>query len=272
MELVAASKMRRAADMALASRAYAKTALDIVDDARRDVDAATHPLLGGRRVPAASLVIVISSDRGLCGGFNVQLGKKAVAFLKSRNETLIIATVGKRAAHAVKRAGHTIATAFESIANAPAFERSVPIGTYAYETFMRGDADRVFVIYTDYRGALSQIPTVEQLLPVIPEEELRESGSAPHPADEPEPGRILFEPGAQAIFDALLPRLMETRMYQALLESSASEHASRMMAMKNATKNAGEMIESLKFTYNQARQAGITQEMLEIISGKSAIE
>jgi len=275
MELVAASKMRRAADLTLASRAYAKTAGEIVTRARQDVDERIHPLLGGRRNPQASLVIIVASDRGLCGGFNVQLSKAAVNFLKERNETLVIATVGKRAAIAVRRAGLEITTVFESISNAPSFDHSAPVGAYAYDLFIKKTVDRVFVIYTDYRSALSQVPTVEQLLPIIPEAEL--ANMSAHDEDDVwkdggETGKALFEPSAEKIFDALLPRVLETKIYQSLLESAASEHAARMMAMKNATKNAGEMIESLQFTYNQARQAGITQEMLEITSGKSAIE
>jgi len=288
MELVAASKMRRSAESTQASRAYTKGAWEIVNEARKDVDATIHPLLGGRRVPNASLVLVIASDRGLCGGFNVQLAKTAISFLKERNENLVIATIGKRASHAVKRAGFEMTMAFESIANAPTFEESVPIGTYAYNAFMNGEVDRVFVVYTDYRSALAQTPAVEQLLPIIPEAELKELEMADDPSQDEEEsfygaGRkkkkegsgyetIVFEPNPQQVFDALLPRLLETRVYQFLLESASSEHAARMMAMKNATKNAGDMIQSLQFTFNQARQAGITQEMLEITSGKAAIE
>ncbi|MCR4278566.1 MAG: ATP synthase F1 subunit gamma [bacterium] len=291
MELVAASKMRRSAESTHASRAYTKGAWEIVDEARKDVDENIHPLLGGRRVPKASLVLVIASDRGLCGGFNVQLAKTAITFLKGRNENLLIATIGKRASQAVKRAGYEITTAFESIANAPSFEQSVPIGSYAYNAFIKGDVDRVFVVYTDYKSALSQIPAVEQLLPIIPESDLKDleftEEKITDKMDEDEGlygskkkkqktddgfQSILFEPNPQQVFDALLPRLLETRIYQFLLESASSEHAARMMAMKNATKNAGDMIQSLQFTYNQARQAGITQEMLEITSGKAAIE
>lgn len=274
MELVAASKMRRAAEMTLASRAYSRTANAILESSRTEVNERVHPLLGGRRIPHASLVVVVASDRGLCGGFNIQLSKKAIAFLRGRNEKLIIAAVGKRAAHAVKRAGFEVGAVFESISNAPSYERTETIGTYAYAAFMSGDVDRVFFVYTDYKSALSQIPTVEQFLPMIPESEL--AGMAADADDagdgQSETGSMLFEPGAEAVFNALLPRVLETRVYQALLESSASEHAARMVAMKNATKNAEEMIGTLQFTYNQARQAGITQEMLEITSGKSAIE
>ncbi len=275
MELVAASKMRRAAESTLKSRSYTKAAQEIVHGARKDVDANIHPLLAGRKTPKTSLVIIVASDRGLCGGFNTQLSKKAVQFLESREETVRIATVGKRAAAAVRRAGKEIETVFESIAGAPTFDGSAPIGTYAYKLFMDGEVDRVFVVYTDYQSALSQVPTVEQLLPVMPEDEIQALGNEDAEEETLESDELtdaLFEPGARQIFDALLPRLLETRVYQALLESAASEHAARMVAMRNATKNAGEMLESLKFTYNQARQAGITQEMLEITSGKSAIE
>ncbi|MFH1078501.1 MAG: F0F1 ATP synthase subunit gamma, partial [Patescibacteria group bacterium] len=150
MELVAAAKMRRSVSMTTASRAYSSTAKRIVDDVRRLVDPATHPLLAGRPTPLASLVIVVSADRGLCGGFNSQIVKKTLEFLATRTETDIrIVTVGKRAESAIKRAGYPILAAFEAISNAPSFEKSRPVGELAYRAFMDAAVDRVFVMYTD---------------------------------------------------------------------------------------------------------------------------
>jgi F-type H+-transporting ATPase subunit gamma len=272
MELVAAAKMRKSMQMTISSRAYSSTAKKIVDDVRRLVDPNTHPLLAGRAVSTTSLVIVAASDRGLCGGFNSQIVKKTLEFLASRTETEIrIVTVGKRAEAAIRKAGFPIVAAFESVSNAPSFERTRPVGELAYRDFMDRKADRVFMLYTDFRSALSQIPTVVQLLPIIPEAELTQGFSNEEQGSDGEE-KAIFEPNPQEVLDRLLPRLLETRVYQALLESSASEHSSRMMTMRNATDNATSMLDDLTFTYNQARQAFITREISEISAGKAALE
>jgi F-type H+-transporting ATPase subunit gamma len=278
MELVAASKMRKSVQLTLASRAYSTSAKAIVDDVRKLVDPNTHPLLAGRAESKRALIIVAASDRGLCGGFNSQVLKKAMEFLRGRSELeLKVVTVGKRAETSVRRAGYPIVAAFEAISNAPNFERTRPVGDFAYKEFMSGGVDRVFVVYTDYRSAVSLIPTVTQLLPIVPEEDLKSRAQEMGWGDEEkgddidEPD-ILFEPDPTSILDALLPRLLETRIYQALLESSASEHSARMLAMRNATENASDMLQDLTLTFNQARQAGITREISEISAGKAAIE
>lgn len=274
MELVAASKMRKAIQLTLASRAYAGSAHDVVEHVRTLVDPQTHPLLAGRPNASRTLVIVAASDRGLCGGFNVQLLKKTLEFLRQRAETLSIVTVGKRAEAAIRRAEYPILAAFEALSNAPSFERSRPIGDLAYQEFISGRVDRVFIVYTDFRSAVSVIPTVVQLLPIIPEHELQHLPPQEHDGERPDAGDDggIFEPDPQTILDTLLPRLLETRIYQALLESSASEHSARMLAMQNATDNASDMLQDLTLTFNQARQAGITREISEISAGKAAIE
>ncbi|MFA5935293.1 MAG: ATP synthase F1 subunit gamma [Patescibacteria group bacterium] len=276
MELVAASKMRKSVQLALASRSYSKSAKEIVDDVRVFVDPSTHPLLAGRKTSKSALVIVAASDRGLCGGFNAQLLKKSMEFLRGRGEKdLKIVTVGKRAEAAVRRAGFPIIGAFEAISNAPSFERSRPVGDFAYKEFMAGRVDRVFMVYTDYRSAISVVPTVVQLLPIVPEDDIKDTIARTVDEDEEETfdePDILFEPDPRSILDALLPRLLETRIYQGLLESSASEHSARMLAMRSATDNASDMLQDLTLTFNQARQAGITREISEISAGKAAIE
>jgi len=305
MELVAASKMRKAVQLTVSSREYSRAINAIVEDVRKLVDSSTHPLLVGRLEPRASLVIVASSDRGLCGGFNAQLLKKTFEFFATRGETIQVVTVGKRAELAVKRTGHPIVAAFEAISNAPSFERSRPVGNFAFEEFMHANVDRVFMVYTDFRSALSQIPTVTQLLPITPENELAlraeesaedeeeqrdqknegvehaEAGSPESKksfywkrwyAPEPEYAGALFEPSTDVLLENLLPRLIEIKMYQALLESSASEQAARMLAMRNATESATEMIDDLTLSFNQARQANITREISEISAGKASLE
>lgn len=278
MELVAASKMRRAVQMTLASREYSATAVRIVEDVRKLVDPMAHPLLAGRPVAKRSILIAAASDRGLCGGFNAQIVKKAMEFLRGRTETIDVVTVGRRAELAVRRAGYRILASFEAISNAPSYERTTPIGRLAYDEFMNGSADRVFLAYTDFRNAVTQVPTVVQLLPIIPEGEMkategaREKGTDDATEDVGVEPDVLFEPDARTILDTLLPRLLETEIYQSLLESAASEQSARMLAMRSATDNASGMLQDLTFTYNQARQATITREISEISAGKAAIE
>lgn len=271
MELVAASKMRKAVQLTQASREYSRSISHIVSNVRSLVDPAVHPLLAGRQTASTSLLIVASSDRGLCGGFNAQVLKKTLEFMKTRSESLRVLTVGKRAQLAVKRTGHPIVASFDAISNAPTFEGSRPAGSLAYQEFMNGTVDRVFIVYMDFKSALSQIPTVTQLLPIIPEENLQAKQDEEEDAEVEEP-KALFEPSTDILLDRLLPRLLETQIYQALLESSASEHSARMMAMRSATDNASNMIDDLTLTFNQARQANITREISEISAGKAAIE
>ncbi len=278
MELVAASKMRKSVNLTQASRAYSRVLQQMVNHIRQTVPERSHRLLSAPATSSASLVIVAASDRGLCGGFNAQLLKKAIEFLASRDgERIEVVTVGRRAELAVKRAGYPIVASFEAISNAPSFERSAPVGEFAFQAFIQQRVDRVFMVYTDFKSALAQIPTAMQLLPIIPEADLKEDtelkeedGAAqPVPIDAPD---ILFEPSPQEVLVSILPRLLETQVYQSLLESSASEHSSRMMAMRSATDNATDMLQDLTFTFNQARQASITREISEISAGKAAIE
>lgn len=269
MELVAASKMKKAVQMTVNSRAYASTSKALVDEIQKLVSPKMHKMLfGGVRKDKKALktlVIVCASDRGLCGGFNAQCLKKMMEFFKEREgDDLSVITVGKRANRAVHRTGFPILAAFEAISNAPSFARSKPVGLLAAQTFISRKVDRVFIVYMDYKSAMVQVPTVEQLLPIIPEHELE--GRA-HKKSE-----VLFEPDPNVVLEMLLPKFVEIRIYQALLESSASEHSARMMAMRSATDNATEIVEALVLSYNQARQASITQEISEISAGKAAIE
>jgi F-type H+-transporting ATPase subunit gamma len=182
---------------------------------------------------------------------------------------------------------------FEAISNAPSFDRSKSTGQLVYDEFLHGRADRVFLCYSDFRSTISQVPTIVQLLPIIPEADLKtdkemvddeedireEMTSAERLAYDrtraeknPLDYEVIFEPSPRHVLDQMLPRQIDTRLYQAMLESTASEHSARMMAMRSATDSAGEMIDSLTLTFNRARQAGITAEISEISAGKAALE
>lgn len=271
MELVAASKMRKSVQQTLASRGYSNTAQDLINKILRYTDPELHSFLLGRTEKEPkdlhTLVLVAASDRGLCGGFNAHILKKTLTFLKEQgNAKISVAAVGRRAENALRRAGYTIDASFEAISNAPTYQASMPVGTFAVQQFVQKKADRVFIAYTNYKSAVVQEPVVEQLLPIVA------TGMTVGIDKEQNAQADVFEPTPDKVLDQLLPRIIETRIYQALLESAASEHAARMMAMKNASDNAGTMLEELTFTFNQARQAGITREISEISAGKAALD
>ncbi|MDD2785702.1 MAG: ATP synthase F1 subunit gamma [Patescibacteria group bacterium] len=295
MELVAGAKMRKAVQMTVDSRHYSNNVKQIVDEIRQVIDQQSHPLLFGRKVSAKTVLIIGASDRGMCGGFNSQLVRKSVEFIKSRTEPVQVIIVGKKIESSMRRASAEIMASFPSISNSPSFERSKSIGQLAYDEFLHHRADRVFVCYSDFKSAISQVPTVVQLLPIVPEEELMAASEENFQTDEedtkppineykrlaqdrtliaknPPDYNIKFEPTPRYVLDHLLPRLIDTRLYQAMLESTASEQSARMMAMRSATDSATEMLDNLTFTFNQARQASITREISEISAGKAALE
>lgn len=266
MELVAASKMRRATGRVLSTRPYAGLCWQTVRAVAVVSDLSVHPLL--RRSPQNNkiLFLVYASDRGLCGGFNSRLFKVALKEIGAAKETpRDVVAIGKRATTAMRRAGLPILAAFENLTNNPRFEETLPIARLVLDGYEKGVYDQVVLFYTDYVSAVTQIPRRLILLPLTEEEQ--ELGE-----ENLQSRGLIFEPSPAAVLDFILPRLVETMIWQALLESAASEHSARMVAMRNATEAAAEMIDNLTFNFNQIRQAGITQEIAEISSGKAAIE
>ncbi len=275
MELVAGSKMRKTTQLTLATRPYAASLDALLQETRARITDPRHPLLVGRPRKVgqslSTLIIVAASDRGLCGGFNSQLLKKLAELITARNgDRLEIVTVGRRAEQGVRRLNQRLSASFEAISNAPSFERAAPVAQLAYDGFISAKYDRVFVVFTQFKSALVQIPMMQQLLPMVPETELVHVPDAFE--TELMDAKTLFEPSVDAVLSQLLPRLLEIQIYRALLESSASEHSARMMAMKSAGDAAKEMLGDLTLTLNQARQGAITQEISEISAGKAAIE
>jgi len=267
MELVAASKMRKAVNAALNTRPFSRVAWDVVQAIGKVTDTSLHPLLA-KREGNRTLVILITSDRGLAGGFNANVLKRTFSTLKEWNvpEATFIC-VGKRGVDAVRRAGRPMIASFLNVTNSPKYEEILPIGRMAVSEFLKGEYDRVVIAFTDFVSAITQKPTVMQILPLGADVQ-HETTTAPAAV----PTEYKFEPDPLTVLDRLLPRLVETTIYHSILESAASEHSARMMAMKNASEAASEMIDALTFTFNQARQAGITQEIAEISSGKAALE
>jgi len=271
MELVAASKMRKAVNSVLGSRPYSKLAWETVLSIGKKIDTTLHPLLKTNPLVKRVLLIVLSSDRGLAGGYNTNVIKSALSEVRRFGEGVEIQSVciGKRGADAMRRAKQPILASFTGITNNTKFEEVLPIGRMVISEFSAGHFDKVLLAFTDFVSAISQKPLVMELLPVGQETQERTEGDKGGQRGTRE---YTFEPSPLDVLNKILPRLVETMLYQAVLESAASEHSSRMLAMRSASDNAQEMIDDLTFNFNQARQAGITQEIAEISSGKAALE
>jgi F-type H+-transporting ATPase subunit gamma len=264
MELVAASKMRKTTSRAVGLRPYADELRGLLAMVRRHVPASAYSFLVGHpTAPAKSLLVVVASDRGLCGSFNQQVLRKAIEVVQGDGELELLA-IGRRAELAARRTGKLMVASFEGISNEPAFARIHPMVAFLAEAFLRQTYGRIEVVYTEYRSSLSLVPSVKRLLPF---------GLEPMEVEVSlQEQKLFLEPDPDALVRQLLPRILEIELYQALLESAASEHSARMLAMKNAGDAAGDMLDALTVTLNRTRQASITREIAEISAGKAAIE
>lgn len=264
MELVAASKMRRAVAAVAKTRPYAKETWATIRSLLVGSMETEHALLKAQPEATKTLVVLMTSDRGLAGGFNVNMIRAVLKEIKALGtEQVEVIGLGKRGADAVERAGATVIARFPSLTNNPTFYDLLPVARLVLERFLHGECREVKLAFTDFVSGISQVPRIIDLLPLRPTAEEGEKAATTEFTFEPSPGKVL---------DRVLPAVAETMLYQALLETSASEHAARMMAMKNASDAARDMLDALTFTYNQARQASITQEIAEISSGKAALE
>jgi len=262
MQFVAASKLRRAQESTLASRPYREKLDEVIADLATVLSGEDHPLLGARDLGAthSRLIVVITSDRGLAGALNTNTIRFASREIVDHPGEVRVVTVGRKGRDAMRRARVPIAAHFEGFGDRPAFADTLPLARLVTDDFVSGAYDRVDVAYSRFISTLTQKPVLEQLLPVVPADDV--TGIPGH--------QFLFEPSPGDFLRALLPRYVATRLFQAVLESKASEESSRMVAMKNATENAEDLIEDLTLSYNKVRQANITREMVEIASGASA--
>ncbi|WKZ29301.1 MAG: ATP synthase F1 subunit gamma [Patescibacteria group bacterium] len=274
MELVSASKMRKAVQAVLASRPYAKMAWSLATRLEAKGEEA-HPLMREPEEGGRVLAVLVTSDRGLCGGFNAQVLKTAAELVRSRGiEKVDFIAVGRRGEQWIRRRNLPLKAAFGDVVagGAPAAAKIRPIARMLRNGFTDGTYGEIVVVYTDFVSSILQKPRVKTLLPLRKDSELGEvRGHHEAGANEKMTGEYLFEPNPRGVLDALLPRIAEAQLYQAVLESLASEHSARMLAMKNATDAASDMIDDLRLTFNQARQAGITQEIAEISAGRAAL-
>ena len=270
MKMVAASKLRRAQELAESSRVYAESLsliLSSLSGGSKD-NSDLPEVLVGRANPKVALLIINSSDRGLCGGFNSTLFRSAVAWIKdkkSKNIEVKLMPIGKKASAFYKRSDLEIIENFEDInTNDRQLEVSENVKNKISELFESQAIDEVSILYNKFVSAIAQEPTFKSLIPL--EQSESEEGS-----EETSNSSFEFEPDKNELLEHLIPRNFMTQVYGCILESSAAEHAARMTSMDNATRNAGDMIDSLTMTYNRTRQAVITKELIEIISGAEAV-
>jgi F-type H+-transporting ATPase subunit gamma len=281
MELVSAAKMRRAVQNVLATRTYAQLGWQLLSELSQRTDPSQHPLLTQREQIKRVGLVIISSNRGLCGGFNHQLTYRTNQYIQKNREQnpqleVDLVTVGKRGCDIMLRTGHNIVAEFTKADITTRIEVVAPIAKLLISDYLSGKYDCVVMAYTDFISPLTQKPVIKQLLPIVKEVDLN-LGSARVAGVKQEEQTVnfnyeyLFEPTPDAVLENLLPRLLEVQLYQALLESDASEHSARMMSMRNATDAAHDMINSLTLAFNQARQASITTELADITGGRAAL-
>ena len=269
MKMVAAAKLRRAQEAVTAARPYATKLTELLRGVAGTLPDDAHPLLRSTPEPARIRLLVLTSDRGLCGAYNSALLRQAQAFLRGqKGRETSVSIVGRKAADYFRRRQVAIADRFGQTPT-PAVALAREIAAKLVTEFKEGKVDRVEILYSLFRSALSQVPTIEPLLPLSVETKpsAEEEAKAASATTE-----YLMEPDQASLLDRLLPQVVELRIYRALLEAAASEHGARMTAMDSATSNASKMIFSLTLAMNRARQAAITKELMEIVSGAEALK
>ncbi len=268
MELVAASKMKRAVMKTLDARAYARYSWDILQSLEQSGE--QHPLFT-ERAGNRYLMAVVSSNRGLCGAYNTQVLRSVVAFIKEHPDaTIDFVTIGKKGDFAIRRLGTQVIATFD-VGETVTLPDVFPIGELLITEFEKGSYDKVFVAYTDYISALTQTPHIKQILP-FSRSSLQDTIEAMNgEVEKKESIEYLFEPGYETILGVLINKVSRMQVYHMLLEGAASEQSARMIAMKNASDAAGEMIQDLTLAFNKARQSSITQEISEISAGMASV-
>jgi len=267
MKMVSAAKLRRAQEAVTAARPYADKMADVLSSLALREGADGHPLLA-ERGKGKALVVLITGDRGLCGGFNANISKTAERFIREKAEgfeSYELLIVGRKGNDYLKRrVGMEITKVHENLVGSGlvSYPTGALLGQEVIELYRSGDYDSVFLVYNAFQSAMTQVQTVTQLLPIVPK--VVDEGV--------QVTDYIYEPNATEVLGEILPKHIEVQIFRSLLESAASEHGARMTAMDSASKNASEMIGKLTLQYNRARQAAITKELLEIISGAESIK
>ena len=273
MQLVAASKMKRAQDQATSGRSYADLLNKVLNNLNEQTSAEDHPLLRNAE-GGPDLVVLVTTDKGLCGPLNTNLLRLVMDQVA---KDAVFVTIGSKGRQAMVRQKREILADF-TIKDPVSFAETKVVSDFVMERFLAGDFNRVRVAFTNFVNTIKQVPHLETLLPISPIELGKKKsfegmgGDAPPAKEGPEYGGYLFEPGTRAVLDAVVPQYVGYQLYQMILESRASEHSARMVAMKSATDNAKQMIKDLTLDYNKQRQAAITSELLEITTAMRALE
>jgi F-type H+-transporting ATPase subunit gamma len=269
MKMVAASKLRRAQERIQAARPYASQMLRVLNSLAARVDPSAHPLLDERKTPRAggrALLLIITADRGLCGSFNTNVVKAASGFItENPGRRAVLGLIGRRGRDFFARRGFEVKYEQVNLFATLKFEDARNIARTTIDAFTSGDVDSVHLVYNEFKSVMQQKVVVEQLLPIP-----RGTFNTAAPANTPVVD-YLYEPSPEKLLAHLIPNHIEVQIYRALLDSSAAEHAARMTAMDAATRNSAEMIEQLTLHMNKVRQAAITREIIEVVSGAQAL-
>lgn len=269
LETVSASKVRKAVLANEQTQAYAERAWKILTHlADQSSSQNMHPLLMDHKQIKRGLVILITSDRGLAGAYNVNIVRQALVKIQEFDFPVDFVTVGRKGREMVLRRKKNVIADFQGFAGNPSYNECSPIGFLAVDDFIKGSYDEVFVAYTQFKSMLKQEPVIRRLLPIYPDKlELDYQGMKRTHSNLV----YSYEPGAEVLLNEIIPRFTTLQVYQAILSSLASEHAARRLAMSNATESANELVSMLKLEYNKVRQAGITSDMLDISGGAEAL-
>jgi F-type H+-transporting ATPase subunit gamma len=265
MKFVAAARLRRAQERALSLRPYARALTNVVRSAALRIPPETHPLLQ-QRSEEKVLLLVVSGERGLCGAFNANVVRRAIEFLRGRPaaEGAEVMALGRKGRDALRKQRWTISAEYVDIGARVQAERAAEITKLVMDRYRAGEIDAIYVLFNEFKSVLAQIVRLEKLLPIQPAEAGAEAEGGAIPVD------YLYEQPVGELLDRLLPRYVEAQIYRALAESSAAEHAARMTAMDSATTNARELIDKLTLYMNKVRQAAITKEIIEVVSGAAS--
>ncbi|WP_110954210.1 ATP synthase F1 subunit gamma [Anaerosinus massiliensis] len=258
MKMVAAARLRRAQESALANKPYADKMRQVLNDVAASAGEISHPLLEVRQVEK-KVYVVLASDKGLAGAYASNVFKEVVANISNKSEADLV-TVGRKSCEYFKNRGYSVTAEYTGFSERPTFEDARVIASKIIDMFTKGECDEIYMVYTNFITTINVVPTTVKLLPFTGIE-----------GQEAEGSEYIYEPSAGEVLGHLLPQYLETMIYAALLQASASELGSRMTAMSNATDNAETLIHKLVLTYNKIRQAGITTEINEIVSGAEAL-
>ena len=266
MEMVATSKMRKTQDRMAASRPYSETIRSVISHVSKASIGYKHPFLVERDVKKVG-ILVISTDRGMCGGLNVNLFKTTLNQIKdwkSQNATTELGLIGSKGISFFRSLGFNVRSQLSGLGDNPSLEELIGVANTMFDAYRNGEIDAIYIAYNKFINTMSQKPVVQQLVP-LPEIE------DDHLSERQQAWDYIYEPEPKVLLDSLLVRYLESQVYQAVVDNLASEQAARMVAMKAATDNAGNLINDLRLVYNKARQASITNELNEIVAGAAAI-